>query len=431
MKVVILGCGPAGIVAGNTIKSMRPKWNVTIIGKEENIFVRCSAPYAIAGVAKLNKCIKPDSLVTSNKIKLIRDEAIQINKKKRIVKTKKGKRIKYDYLIFATGARPFVPPVKGINLKNVFSLRTAKDTRRIKNALKKSKDVVIIGGGMIGVELASLLVKKYRVTIVEMLPHLLYMSYDDEFCERVEKILKKNGIKLILGKKVERIEGKERVKAVIVKGKRIKADVVIFSTGIRPNVKLAEEIGVKVGKIGIKTNAEMRTNVPRIYAIGDCAETFSCITKKLIPSGLVTTAILQAKIAALNIVGIKTRFGGVTNPSVTSIFDYSLGRVGLTERDAENNKIKIIVRRFENLTKYDMQPGAMPLIAKVIFDKKKRIIGAQVFASGNITAGLIDFFSFAIANKLSADKLKALHYSAHPELTPLPFFNVIVSTCEF
>ena len=427
--VVIIGSAAAGTVTGLTIKSIKPEYNVIIIGKEKNFFVRCSAPYVIGGISKLNKCIKPDAMITSAGIRLIKDEVISVDPKKKEVKTK-NKRFSYDYLVFATGAKPFIPPIEGVNLKNVFTVRTAEDTKKIARAVKKARNILIVGGGMIGIELAALLSKKHKVTVVELLPHILYAGYDDEFCKLVEDNLRKNKVNVLTNKKVERILGRKKVNAVVVSGRKIKTDVVILSVGIRSDVALAQKAGIKIGKFGIKTDNRMRTNIPNIYAVGDCAQAFSSITRKPIPSGLVSTAIIEGKIAGMNICGIDVKFNGVTNPSVTKIFDYSLGRVGFTEREAKKEGIHILVGRSETLEKYDTQPNAKKLVTKLVFDSKKRLIGAQILGHGNVVAGLVDFLSYAIQNKATVDELKQLHYSAHPELTALPFFHPIVMACE-
>ena len=428
MKVVIIGSGPAGIVASHVIKKLKPDFDVTVIGREESIVVRCSEPYAISGDTEVEKIIKPDDVITSVGANFVRDEAIEIGEK--IVKTKSGKEFEFDYLIFATGAMPFVPPIEGADLENVFTLRSANDAKRIREALAGAKHVVIVGGGMIGVELASLLAEKFSVTLVEILPKVLYTSYDDEFCDEVEKKLREKGVELLTGKKVEKILGDGKVRSVVIDGEEREADVVLLFTGVRAETKLAEQMGVEVGKFGIKTEEHMKTNLDNVYAAGDCVESISIVTGKPTPSGLVSTAISQAKVAAMNICGVEAKFPGVTNPSITKIFDVSLGRVGLTEKQAKEAGIEPKVGNFENLTKYDTQKDPKPMKAKLIFNEGNEVIGGEILASGNMVAPFIDFLSFAIAKKVTAQELKTLIYSAHPELTPLPFFHPIVSACE-
>ena len=430
MKFVIVGSGPAGIVASHMIKKLEPKSSVTLIGKEPNIVVRCSEPYAIAGVIELKDIIKPDEIITSANVEFIREEVVELDRVRRTVKTKSGREFEYDYLILTTGSKPFIPPIPGVDKENVFTLRTADDARRIREALEQAEHVIIIGGGMIGVELASLLADKYRVTVLELLPKILYASYDDEFCDEVESALRARGVDILTGRKVEEIIGENRASGVVAGGEKIKGDIVLVLTGVRPEVTLAQRAGIEIGKFGIKTDEHMKTSAERVYAAGDCTESFSAITKKPMPSALVSTAIAQAKVAAMNVCGREARFEGVINPSVTKIFDLSLGRVGLTERGAKEEGIKTLIGKFEGLTKYDTQKDAKPLKLKLVFNSDKVLIGGEVLASGNLVSPLIDFLSFAILRKLTPEDLKTIRYPAHPELTCLPFFHPIVSASE-
>ena len=430
MKVVIIGSGPAGIVASHLIKKLKPEASVTIITKEECIVVRCSEVYAIAGETEIEKIIKPDKVITSAGVELVRDEVIEVDIKNKKLKTKNGKEFIYEYLVFATGSRPFKPSIPGAELENVFTLRTAEDVRKIKQAIKDINELVIIGGGMIGVELASLLCNKLKVTLIELAPHLLYNAYDDELCEIVENKLREAGVEVLIGKRVEEIRGSEKVESVRVEGKEIKADMVIFATGVRANKELAENAGIQTGKFGIKVNERMETNMENVYAIGDCTESFSAITNKPMPCGLVSTAIAQAKVAGMNICNMEAKFEGVIAPSITKIFDITLGRVGLTERQAKEEGIDVLVGSFEGLNKYDTQKNSKPLILKLVFNKNHELIGGEVLTSGNVVASIIDFLSFAVLKKIKGEELKKLRYCAHPELTPLPFFNAIVNATE-
>jgi NADH oxidase (H2O2-forming) len=428
MKVVIIGAGAAGIVTSHVIKQLRPDADVTVIGREKSIFIRCSAPYVLAGIDSIGKCKKPDSMVTGAGARLVQDEAVAVDVKKRTVRTK-NKTFRYDRLVFATGASPFMPPVPGMDLKNVFTLRTADDARNVSAALKASRDVVVIGGGMIGVETASLLSDRFNVSLVEMLPYIL-PGFDREFSERVREALAKKGVRILLGKPVDKLTGDGKVRAVHAGGKAIKAGVVLVSAGIRAEHDLAGKSGIRTGKFGIGTDRMMRTNVKDVYAVGDCAETFSMLTGKPMQSGLVNTAVIQAKVAGMNICGIEASFEGALNPTVTEIARHALGCVGLTEDQAKAEKIKYMVGRSETLDKYDTQPGARPLTTKLLFDGDGRVVGAQAMGSGHIVPGIINLISLAIQQKSTLGDLLKLNYAAHPELTPLPFADPVVLACE-
>ncbi len=428
MKVCIIGGGPAGIECAMTIKKLKPETDVTVFGKEKNIAIKCSLPYAIAGATKLKKCVKPDEMLTGRKINLVREEVIEVDIKLNKIKIKK-KEFYYDKLVFATGAEPFVPPLEGVNSKNVFTLRDYSDAKKIAKSLKNAKYVSLVGGGLISVELGALLSKNYKITIFEILPDLLYSTYDAEICKEMESLMGKNKVKLLLGTKVESIISDRNSTYIKYKNKKLRANTIILVTGVKPEIELAKNSGIKCGKFGIVTDKKMQTNIKNVYAIGDCAQSFSFITGNPVPPGLVTPAIQEAKVCARNICGLKTNFDGLLNPSISKIFNYSIGRVGLTEREAKEKKMKVNIRRSELTTKYDTQEKFGKTKTKLIFDSKDRLIGAQFISEENI-ADLVSFASFAIYKKIKREELANLSYPAHPELTSLPFFNQIVSACE-
>jgi len=428
MKVVVIGCGPAGVVASLTVRKLSPKADITVVGKDP-IFVRCSAPYVLAGTVKLKKCIEPDSMLNANRIKVVRDEVVDIDTDS--VKLKSGnKSVGYDYLVIATGARPFLPHIEGIGLKGVFVIRTPQDVMSLKKHLRKTKNVCILGGGMIGVETAALLSKKHKITLVEMLPSILSASYDTEITRKVEGMLKKMGISLFLGKAVKRINGSDSAESIMMGNIDIKADAVLVTAGVRPETVIAKKAGIAVGRFGIITDRHMETSMKNVYAVGDCVQTTHMITRKPAGSGLATNAVLQAKVAAMRISGLKAAYDGALNASVTQIAELSLGTVGLTEMQAKKSKIRHKCGRSETTTKYAMQPGAKPLFTKLLFDSRNKIIGAQAMGSGGIVPGIINLISFAIQKGSTMDDLKGMDYSAHPELTPLPFADPIVMACE-
>ncbi len=427
MKFLVIGCGPAGVVCSMVLRKLNPKASVTVVGREP-AFVRCSAPYILSGNVRMNSCIEPATVLTSKKIKVVAGEAVGIGKSS--VRLSSGKELAYDRLVIATGARPFVPPIKGSRLNGVFVIRSPSDVSSLKNKLRKSRNVAIIGGGMIGAETASLLSKRYKVTLIEMLPGVLSASYGREISSCISRELEKSGVGMMLGKPVKSINGSGSVESVTVGNKTVKADLVILAAGIRPETALAEKAGIKTGKFGILTDRRMETSMRNVFAAGDCTQTFSMITRKPLMGGLATTAVLQGRIAAMNASGRKALFGGVLNSSVTEICGVSLGSTGMTESRAKDSGIRYIAGKSSTMTKYSMQPGAKPLFTKLIFDRKQRVIGGQVMGYGGIVPGLIDLISFAINKRSTREELLMADYSAHPELTSLPFTNPLVMACE-
>jgi len=431
--VLIIGGGPAGIVAGLTIKKIKPKLKVTLVKKEKGVTILCSEPYALAGIVNPKDIVFSDKkMITSAGIDLVIDEAKKIEIKKNIVVTKKNK-IKFKKLVLATGARPFVPPIPGKEMKNIFTLRTIKDVKNIRQSLKKAKNIIIVGGGAIGIEVASLLNnKKRKITIIELLPHLVSGAYDEDFSQDVENVLSDAGIKILTNESVKGFLGENKVKYVLTSKKRkIPADIVLLSIGVRSNIDLAKSSGIKIGKFGIWVNKYQQTSVKNIYAIGDCAQAIDFITGKPTPSQLATTAVFQAKVAAMNIIGKKVKYDGVVNPAVSAFECLAIGRVGLTEKQAKENGFKIIVGRAESYNRYACHPNTCLVKIKLIFEKKtKRILGGQIISGEHGVAQRINLLSLAIKKKMTAGNLANLNYCAHPELTPLPFAEPIVMASE-
>ena len=401
--ILIIGGGPAGIIAGHSAKAVNPKLKIALIKKDKGITIRCSEPYVLGGVVKLKNIIAADQMITGAGINLIIDEAIKINPKEKIVKTRKNKQFKYDKLILAAGATPFVPPISGVNLKNVFTLRNSKDVKEIQKSLKKARNIVIIGGGAIGITLASVLKNKKRnISIIELSPNLVFSAYDKEISKKVETVLKKAGIKILTNAKVKEIIGDKSVKAVVIaSNKKIPADLVLLAVGARS------------------------------YAIGDCVQATDLITNKTTPSQLATTAVFQGKVAGINAAGGKAEYPGVVNPAVSLFEGVAVGRVGLTEKQAKANNFKILTGNAKSFNRYTCHSGAKPLEIKLVFDQKtKRILGAQIFGGEEGVSQRINLLSLAIQKKLTAVDLAKLNYCAHPELTPLPFAEPIVMAAE-
>lgn len=434
IDILIIGGGPAGIVASHVAKKNNSKLKILIVKKEKGIAIRCSEPYVIGGKVKLEDIIVPDEeMINKFGIDLIIDEVIEIDHQNKKAYTESKEEISYNKLILATGANPFIPPVENTDLKNVFTLRDTQDTENISNIAKQSLKALVVGGGAIGIEVASLLKEKgLEVTVVEFMSHLVSGTYDEDFSKKVEKTLVDQGINLILKESVKSFIGKDKVeKAITSSGKEIETDLVIISCGVRSEVKLAQEIGAKIGKFGIEVNKKMETSIKNVYACGDCAQALSAITQKPCPSQLATTAVIQGKIAGINAAGGDKQYQGVTNPAVSVVFDTACGCVGVTEKLAQEENIDILVGKANSFTRYTCHPGKKPISLKLIFDKEnEQIIGAQIFGGEEGISGRVNLLSLAIQKKLTKKDLAELHHCAHPELTPLPFAEPIVMAAE-
>jgi NADPH-dependent 2,4-dienoyl-CoA reductase/sulfur reductase-like enzyme len=432
-KVVIIGGSVAGIEAAIVVQRHHKVEKITVIRKEEKVPVPCGIPYIYGTLGTPDKNLIPDTMLGG--VELVIDEVTSLDRNLHTVTTEGGKNIAYDKLILATGSFPLVPQIPGVDLEGVFPIKKdIKWLQRLDEALSKARNVVVIGGGFIGVEFADECRKKgINVTIVEMLPNCLFLACDEEFCIRAEEILKGKGIAVITNKTAQSIDGSGRVEYVgLSDGKQLKADVVILGIGVVPNTDLAQKAGLEIGKLrGIKVDAYMRTDDPDILAAGDCAEKFSFFSGK--PSGLrlASIATREARLAAINLFEPRRRNEGTIGVFATAIGEIGIGVAGLTEKAARAEGFDCIIGEASAVDKHPGgMPGARELRVKLIFDGKSgRLIGGE--ACGGVTAGeMTNIMATAIANRMTADQLTNMQIGTHPALTASPIAYQLVNAAE-
>ncbi|GAI47844.1 unnamed protein product, partial [marine sediment metagenome] len=231
-----------------------PEKSVIIVRKEEKVLIPCGIPYIFGTVCTPSKNLIPDAVLEKNNIELLVGNVTGIDRNNKTIETKKGDKVQYEKLIIATGSIPIVPPISGSEKENVYIVN--KDVDYLQNLLDKvedSSDMVIIGGGFIGMEFADECKKNrdINITVVEMLPCCLMIAFDEDICRQGEEILKKNGINIITNAKVEAIVGDVKVEGVkLSDGKIIKADIVLIGIGSKPNTEIAKNSGIELGEKG-------------------------------------------------------------------------------------------------------------------------------------------------------------------------------------
>jgi NADH oxidase (H2O2-forming) len=268
-----------------------------------------------------------------------------------------------------------------------------------------------------------------EVTIVEMLPKILMATTEPEFVGEVEKILTDNRIQLLTNRKVVKFatHNGENLDVILDGGNAVSADFAVLSVGVVPNIELAVQAGLTTSPLGIQTDQYMRTSSENIYAAGDCVEKISYITGKPTRGEFGTNAVFMAKIVAQNILGKNKMFPGVINASATSVYDWSLGSAGLTEKMAQESGINTVTGYSEVLDKYPMMKGVTPIRTKLVFDRNTgRLVGGSVLQKGDGAARNVDFISFAIQMKAVLEDLLTFQYATHPELAAKPSDNTYV-----
>lgn len=356
-------------------------------------------PHVISGVIEKPEdvIVFPNEFYEKQRIKLLLNtEAKKIDRERKVVVTDKGE-IPYDKLVIATGSKAFVPPIKGVENEGVFTLKSLEDVRKIKEFIKKRnpKNAVVIGAGLIGLEGAEAFAKLgMKVTVVELLEHLLPTMLDKDIAKIVEENMRKYGVDFKFGVGVDEIIG-DPVEKVKVGEEEIDADIVLVATGVRANVELAKEAGLEVNR-GIVVNEYLQTSDPDIYAIGDCAEVIDAVTGKRTLSQLGTSAVRMAKVAAENIAGRNVKFRPVFNTAITEIFDLEIGAFGITEERAKKEEIEVVVGKFRGSTKPEYYPGGKPIVVKLIFRKEdRRLIGAQIVGGERVWGRIMTLSALA------------------------------------
>ena len=428
MKVVIIGSGAAGLSTASNIRKYDEDIEITVITRESIIaYSPCAIPYVLCGKVDCFEDIvmhKPEDYLEKNINIVINAEVFEVSSRENKLKynfnngyLKVVKELSYDYLVIASGATSFIPPIEGTHLNGVFKIRTIEDGFKIKEWAEKNHNAVVVGAGLIGLETAyGLKEMGLNVIVTEMLPQIIPRSLDPDMASIVRQYMENEGLQVILGNPIEEIIGDKRVEKAIIGEEVLNADMVIMATGIRPQIKLAKMAGCDIGRWAILVNEKMQTSVPNIYAVGDCVEVYDAITGQNTQSPLGTTAVRQGKIAAKNIVGMSAEFRPVLNAMVSKIGQLEFGAVGSTKSWAVHNGMEVITGKSKALTKARYYPGAKTIDVKMICTLNGRIIGCQIIAEERV-AERIDTMSLAIAKDVTCSELAAMEFSYAPPVS--------------
>jgi len=437
--VLVIGGSAAGMVAALTGKSTYPQKSFTLVKKQKEMMVPCGIPYIFGTLDSVDKNIMPvDNMMAKAGVESIVGEVISINKENKTVELAGGETIKYDKLMIATGSMPIKPKwLTGADKDNVFTIPKDKVyLEGMKEKLDSCKKVVVIGAGFIGVEFSDELAKKgHEVTLVEKLPEILSLVFDEELSGRIEELLKSRGVKVITGNGISEILGDEKVKAVkLENGEVLESDAVVLSIGYKPNSDLARQAGIYVDENGfIAVDEYMRTHEKDIFAIGDCAQKRDFVTRARVGTMLASTACAEARIAGMNLfkLNVVKTFSGTIAVYSTAIGNTGFGTAGITEARAKAECIDYVTGIFEGI---DRHPGNLPdthkQIVKLIAGRQSGvIIGGEVI--GGLSAGeLVNVIGLAIQNRMTVNSLLTFQIGTHPCLTASPAAYPLIKAAE-
>ncbi len=428
MKVLVLG----GVAAGTKVaaKLMREdrSCEVTVLTKGRDIsYAGCGLPYYVGGVIQEKSGLivnTPEKFaaLTGAGVKT-ETEAVAVHPDRHAVEAKDLKtgeitEYGYDKLVIATGASPFVPPVQGLDLKNVFVMRTPDDAIGLREAVEAGeiKRAVVAGGGFIGLEVAeNLAAKGVKTTVIDFAPHVLPNFLDPELSEFVENRMAEAGIMPMTGVSLEGVEGDGKVEKVLTSRRGMKADALVLAIGIRPNTGFLEGSGIEMFKGTILTDRHLRTNVPDVYAAGDCAMVTNRQTGKAAWSPMGSTANIAGRILARDIAGKEIAYPGVLGTGVARLpGGLNAGRTGLTETAAraEGYDVETVVTVVDDKAHY--YPGARSFIVKLTADKATRkLLGVQVLGAGAVDK-ITDIGVTAISLGATVEQLAVMDFAYAP-----------------
>ncbi len=437
--VLIIGSSAAGLVAATTGKRIYPEKEFVVVSMNDKTLIPCGIPYVFGSVGCTDKNILPaQKMFESNGIKFIYDEVFSINRKEKTVSLKNGEDIVFDKLVIGTGSLPYKPEwLPGVDLENVFTVPKDKNyLDGMQQKLESCQKIIVIGAGFIGVEISDELKKCGKeVTLIEKLPRILGLAFDEDISSRVRTMLDDRGVQVLAGTGVKEIRGKEKVKSVVLDNdKTLDADAVILAMGYRPNTTLAAASHIPISNKGfIKVDEYMRTDDTDIFAIGDCAEKRDFLTRQPSAVMLASTACAEARVAGMNLFklsAIKT-FSGTISIFATALGGSGFGVAGLTETMAKDAGFDIVTGVAEGI---DRHPGSLDdthqQFVKLIVGREAGIIlGGEVF--GGLSVGeLTNLIGFIIQNRMSINSLLTAQIGTHPLLTASPAGYPLLKAAE-
>lgn len=434
--IVVIGGSAAGLTAALTARRHYRDKSILVVRREKEVLIPCGIPYVFGTVGGPEKNLIPDAVLEKNDLDLLIEAVASIDRPQNRLRTEGGDVVSYERLILATGSLPVELPVSGGDLDNIFTVRkSVPHLERMRRQIDAASDLVIVGGGFIGVEFADEC-KKSRsvdVSIVELLPRCLLAAFDEDFSSPAEELLRSRGVNLVTNERVESFEGNGKVSRVTLNsGRALEADVVLQSVGVKPNAELAREAGLEVGPTGaVKVDRAMRTSDASVFACGDCAEKVSFFTGEPSRLWLASIATTEARVAGANLYGITRAYPGAIGVYSTVIGDTAFATAGLTEQAAEEAGYCAVAGRSSGVNRH---PGAMPdgqqLTLKLLFERQTRtLIGGQLMGAKS-GGELINAVSACIQQRMTADQIATFQTGTHPALTASPIAYQLVNAAE-
>jgi len=428
MKLLIVGGVAGGASAAARSRRLSEDAEIILFERGPDVsFANCGLPYYIGGeIAERKKLLvtTPEMLRTRFKLDVrIRSSVESINRTARTIRVRdlaSGREYEetYDKLIIATGAAPFLPSIPGVELPGVFTLRNLQDTDRIKELVEGGvKQVVLLGGGFISLELAENFVRRgISTTVVEKNDQIL-TPFDKEMTTPIVQELASKGVTLLLGQTAEVIEpSTDGMTVCLNSGQRLPAQLVVFGVGVRPENKLAVDAGLEVGpRGGIRVNEHLQTNDPNIFAVGDAIEVKDFASGDLTQIPLAGPANRQGRIAADNVFGRSMKYRGTQGTAIVGVFDRTAAMTGASEKVLRRTNRpfrKVYIHPMHHAGYY---PGAEAMVLKLLFAPDTgKLLGAQAVGGAGVDKR-IDVLAVAIQAGMTVFDLEEMELCYAPQ----------------
>jgi NADPH-dependent 2,4-dienoyl-CoA reductase/sulfur reductase-like enzyme/rhodanese-related sulfurtransferase len=423
-RLVIVGGVAAGATAAARARRISEDAEITVLERGPYVsYANCGLPYFVSrDIAQRQKLLlqTPEGFARRYRVTALVDtEALELDRKGKRVRARgpAGERwLEYDKLILAQGGNPIAPPVPGADAPHVFRLWTVPDMDRIDAWIERERprSAVVVGGGFIGLEMAEAFQKRgLTTTVVELLPTVMGVM-DREFGVRVGEELERSGVHAVTGVGLAAVLPAEKA-VELADGRRIPAEVVLFSVGVRPELALARAAGLELGPTGgLLVDERLRTSDPDVFAAGDMVEIVHKVSGRKVRIPLAGPANRQGRVAATNALGGAMRYAGALGTSVVKVFEATAGMTGLTERAAREAGFDAgaaVIHKDHHAGYY---PGAEELSLKLVYDRKSgRVLGAQAFGKAGVDKR-IDVVATALHGKMTVDDLAELDLAYAP-----------------
>lgn len=429
IHIIIIGAVASGAKTAAKARREDADAKITLITDEADIsYASCGTPYFISDVIKDSNSLivrTPDYFRKMSNIDVLTEHKVgTFNPKLKNVeikdlKTGQSITLDYDKLVLAVGASIKVPKFEGIQHGNILSLHNVPSAIKIKSLLeqKSVKNAVIVGGGFIALEMAESMVSRGINTSLIIRKDSVLSNFDKDLALLVQNYIRSKGVKVLEEEEIKKFEADANgnVSNVATGKHTVPAELVLLAMGTKPNIQIAKDAGITIGETGaIKVNERMETNIPDVYAVGDCVESKHLVTGRPIWMPLATTSNKHGRVAGTNITGGNDVFPGILGTFVVKVFDWTVAATGISEKEAGENGFETETIIVPSNDKPHYYPGTKKIIVKLVADKKDgRLLGACIVGEG-VVDKRIDVVATAIAGKTTVEQLSKLDLSYAP-----------------